>query len=130
MDNKMKLILILLIIPLFVSAQNSASKKYIDSSELQLKYFATQVYYAEQISITDTSSSIRSVDYFLTKYFQETNYTQKAIEFVLAFSKKEAQIDFYTEERGKCVCFSSSLQFFHSDKLNKKIKELKRYLTR
>ena len=128
MDSKMRLIIIFLIIPILGSAQKSISKKYIDSSELQLKFFATQVYYAEQISIADTNRTVRSVDYFLQKYFQETNYSQKAIDFILTFSKEEAHNDFYTEERGKCICFASSLHFFNSNKLNKKIKELKRYL--
>ena len=62
MDSKMRLIIIFLIIPILGSAQKSISKKYIDSSELQLKFFATQVYYAEQISIADTNRTVRSVD--------------------------------------------------------------------
>ena len=57
-----------------------------------------------------------------------TQEVKKAIDFILTFSKEEAHNDFYTEERGKCICFASSLHFFNSYKLNKKIKELKRYL--
>lgn len=130
MDSKIILLKLLLIISFSANAQNKSFKKYVDSSELELKLFASQIFYAEQINIADTNSSVKTIDYFLPKYFQESNYSQEAIDTILAFSKQEAHKDFYTEERGKCLCYSTSLMFFRSEKLNRKIKELRKYLSK
>lgn len=130
MDSKIKILVFLFVFPLFSMAQKKAFKTYIDSSELQLKLFASQMFYAEQVSIADTSHNVKTVDYFLTQYFQESNYSQEAIDTILSYSKQEAHKDFYTEERGKCLCYTSSLLFFSSDKLNKKVKSLRKYLNR
>jgi hypothetical protein len=130
MDSKVKLIVLLLLVHFFANAQKKVNKNDVDRSELQLKLFASQIFYAEQISIADTSKIIKTVDYFLTQYFQESNYSQEAIDTILAYSKQEAHKDFYTEERGKCLCYTSSLLFFRSDKLNKKVKSLIKHLNR
>jgi hypothetical protein len=128
MDSKVKIFFLLLVSPILLFAQNKATKKYIDSSELQLKLFASAMFYSEQINIADTNANTKTVDYFGSKYFQESNYSQEAIDTILAYSKQEAYKDFYTEERGKCLCYTSSLLFFTSDKLNRKVKSLRKYL--
>ena len=129
MESKIKILFLLLACPILLFAQNKATKKYTDSSELQLKLFASQMFYAEQISIADSAYSVKTVDYFPPTYFQESNYSQEAIETILAYSKQEARKYFYTEERGKCLCYTSSLLFFTSDKLNRKVKSLRNYLS-
>jgi hypothetical protein len=128
MDSKIKILFILLVSPVLMYAQTKSTKKYIDSSELQLKLFASQMFYAEQISIADTTGSLKTVDYFMPLYFEESNYSYPAIKTILTYSKQEAHKDFYTEERGKCLCYTSSLLFFTSDKLNRKVKSLRKYL--
>lgn len=130
MDSKIKIFILLLGIPLFSMAQNKAFKKYVDSSELQLKLFAAEVFYGEQAYLADSNSIKCNVDYFVTKYFEECNYSQVAFEKILNYSKQEAHKDFVSEEIGKCLCYNSSLLFFGSDKLNKKIKEMRKYLNR
>lgn len=128
MDSKIKIFFLILVSPIVLFAQNTATKKYIDSSELQLKLFASAMFYSEQINIADTNANKKTVDYFGSKYFQETNYSQEAIDSILAYSKQEAFKNFHTEERGKCLCYTSSLLFFTSDKLNRKVKSLQKYL--
>jgi|KBSMisStandDraft_5_1062788.scaffolds.fasta_scaffold44535_1 hypothetical protein len=130
MDSKIKILFLLSFCPNLLFAQNKAEKKYIDSSELQLKLFASEMYYAEQVHIADSTAKIKSVDYFGEKYFQESNYSQSAIEVILTFSKHEAHENFVSEERGKCLCYNSSLQFFSSDKLDQKVKSLRKYLSK
>ncbi len=130
MDSKIKILFLLLVFPTFLFAQNKVTRSYVDSSEIQLKLFASEMFYAEQLNIADTTANKRSVDYFSTKYFEESNYSFPAIKIILAYSKQEAHKDFYTEEMGKCLCYSSSLLFFTSDKLNLKVKSLRKYLSR
>ena len=60
----------------------------------------------------------------------KSNYSQPAIEAILAYSKQEAHKDFFTEERGKCLCYTSSLLFFTSNKLHQKVKSLRKYLSK
>jgi len=129
MEGKIKIFFILLIFPVLLSAQIKA-KRFIDSSELQLKLFASAMFYSEQVNIADTNHSKKDVDYFGSNYFQESNYSQEAIDTILAYSKREAHKDFYTEERGKCLCYTSSLLFFTSNKLNRKVKSLRKYLSK
>jgi|SRR6185312_4977138 len=128
MDSKIKILFLLLICPILLLAQNNATKKYIDSSELQLKLFASEYYYSIQMEIADSASSKVSVDYFMQSYFQNSNYEYEAIKQIWAFAKQEAHKDFYTEERGKCLCYRSSILFFTSDKLNRRVKSLRKYL--
>lgn len=130
MDSKIKILFLLLVCPILLFAQNKATKKYIDSSEFQLKLFASAIFYSEQINIADTNANKKTVDYFGSKYFQESNYSQEAIDTILAYSKREAHKDFYTEERGKCLCYTSSLLFFTSNKLKRKVKSLRKYLSK
>lgn len=129
MDSKIKILFLLLVSPILLFAQNKATKKYIDSSELQLKSFAAEYYYSVQLEIADSISNKISGDYFMELYFQNSNYEYEAIKQIWAFAKQEAHRDFYTEERGKCLCYTSSLLFFTSDKLNRKVKSLRKYLS-
>ena len=129
MDSKMKILILLLVCPALLFAQSKAEKKYIDSSELQLKLFASEYYYSIQMLIADSSSSKMSIDYFMQSYFQNSNYDYEAIKQIWAFAKQEAHKDFDSDEIGKCLCYRSSLLFFTSDKLNRKIKSLRKYLS-
>lgn len=129
MDSKIKILFLLSVFPILLFAQSKGTKKYIDSSELQLKLFASEMFYAEQVYIADTTANKKSVDYFSTKYFEESNYSQIAFEIILAYSKQEAHKDFVSEEKSKCLCYTSSLLFFTSDKLNRKVKSLRKYLS-
>ena len=130
MDSKIKLLLLLLIIPLLASAQNEFSKRFIDSSEFQLKLFASEYFYSVQLKLTDSSSEKRNVDIFMSQYFQNSNYDYKAIKIIWEFTKQEALKNYNSDEIGKCYCYNSSLLFFCSDKLNKKVKSLRKYLKR
>ncbi|HMG68428.1 MAG TPA: hypothetical protein VK588_12110 [Chitinophagaceae bacterium] len=128
MYSKIRILFLVSISPILLVAQNKATKKFVDSSELQLKLFASEMFYSEQVGIADTAANKKLVDYFGSKYFQESNYSQAAIEIILAYSKQEAHKNFISEERGKCLCFNSSLLFFASDKLDRKVKSLRKYL--
>jgi hypothetical protein len=128
MDSKIIILVLLSVCPIFLFAQDKATAKYIDSSELQLKLFASEMFYAEQVNIADSTANKKSVDYFSRKYFQESNYSLAAINIILAYSKQEAHEDFVSDEIGKCLCHMSSLLFFTSDKLNRKVKSLRKYL--
>ena len=130
MDSKITIILLLIILPSSLFAQNRGTKKYIDSSELQLKTFASEMFYEEQVHIADTLANKKTVDYFGPKYFQESNYSLEAIQIILAYSKEEAKKDFESDELGKCLCYNTSLRFFISDKLDRKVKSLRKYLTK
>jgi hypothetical protein len=130
MYSKIKILFLLWVCPISLFAQNEATKKYIDSSEIQLKLFACEIFYAEQVYIADTTANKKTVDYFGPKYFQESNYSQEAINIILAYSKQEAHKDFVSDERGKCLCYTTSLLFFISDKLNRKVKGLRMYLAK
>jgi hypothetical protein len=130
MDSKIKILFLLLVSPILLFAQNKAAKKYVDSSELQLKLFASSMFYSEQINIADTNANKKTVDYFGSKYFQESNYSQPAIDTIMAYSKREAHKDFDSDKIGKCLCYTSSLLFFTSDKLNQKVKSLRKYLSK
>ena len=129
MDSKIKILFLVLVCPIFLFAQNKGTKKYIDSSELQLKLFAAEYYYSVQMEIADSTSNKISVDYFMQSYFQNSNYEYEAIKQIWAFAKQEAHKDFVSEERGKCLCYNSSLLFFASDKLHRKLKSLRKYLS-
>jgi hypothetical protein len=129
MDSKIKILFLLLFCPILLFAQTKATKKYMDSSELQLKLFAAEYYYSVQREIADSASNKASVDYFMQSYFQNSNYEYDAIKQIWAFAKQEAHKDFFTEERAKCLCYTSSLLFFTSDKLNRKVKSLRKYLS-
>ena len=111
-------------------SQNKATIEYIDSSELQLKLYASEMFYAEQVYIADSTANKKSVDYFMPKYFESSNYDYEAIKQIWAFAKQEALKDFVSEERGKCLCYKLSLLFFTSDKLNRKVKSLRKYLSK
>jgi hypothetical protein len=130
MDSKIKILFLLLVSPILLFAQSNATKKYIDSSELQLKLFAAEYYYSVQLEIADSIANKISGDYFMELYFQNSNYEYEAIKQIWAFAKQEAHREFYTEERGKCLCYTSSLLFFTSDKLNQKVKSLRKYLSK
>jgi hypothetical protein len=126
MDSKVSILIVLFFLPLLAFCQKS--KKRIDSSELQLKLFASELFYKEQLNIVDSSVGKKSIDYFSSKYFQESNYSQAAIQEIIDYSTKQAHKDFSSDERGKCLCYPSSLLFFTSDKLGKKVKSLRKYL--
>jgi len=126
MDSKMIIFLALFMLPVFAFSQKS--KKRIDSSELQLKIFASEMFYKEQLNIVDSGVGRRSIDYFSSKYFQETNYSQAAIEEIIDYTTRQAHKDFFSDERGKCLCFMASLLFFRSDNLDKKVRSLRKYL--
>lgn len=126
MDSKMIIFLVLFMLPGFAFSQ--ASKKRIDSSELQLKIFASEMFYKEQLNIVDSCVGRRYIDYFSSKYFQETNYSQVAIEEIIDYSTRQAHKDFISDERGKCLCYMASLLFFRSDNLDKKVRSLRKYL--
>jgi hypothetical protein len=128
MDSKMIIFLAVLILPSCTFCQTS--KKRIDSSELQLKMFASEMFYKEQLNIVDSGVGRNSLDYFSSKYFQETNYSQVAIEEIIDYSTKQAHKTFFSDERGKCLCYTASLLFFTSDKLDKKVKSLRKYLSK
>jgi hypothetical protein len=128
MDSKIKILFLLLACPIYLFAQNKVSDKYIDSSELQLKLFAAEYYYSVQMEIADSASNKKSVDYFMQSYFQNSNYAYEAIKQIWAFAKQEAHKDFISDEIDKCFCYNSSLLFFTSDKLNRKVKSLRKYL--
>lgn len=128
MDSKIKIFFLLHICPVMLLAQNNATSKYIDSSELQLKLFSAEYYYSVQMEIADSTLNKTTVDYFMQSYFQNSNYEYEAIKEIWAFAKQEALKDFVSEERGKCLCYTSSLLFFTSHKLNRKVKSLLKYL--
>jgi hypothetical protein len=130
MDSKIKILFLLLVCSILSHAQDKGTKKYIDSSELQLKLFASEMFYTEQVYIADTTAIKKIVDYFWQKYFEESNYSQAAIEIILAYSKQEAHKHFVSEERGKCLCYNSSLLFFSSENLDQKVKSLRMYLAK
>lgn len=128
MGSKIQISVLLLVCPVLLFAQNKVMKKYVDSSELQLKLFASEIFYAEEVYIADTTANKKSVDYFTRKYFQESNYSLVAINIISAYARQEAHKHFATDEIGKCLCYMSSLLFFTSDKLNQKVKSLRKYL--
>ena len=130
MDSKIKLLILLFGCPILSFAQSKGEKRYIDSSEYQLKLFASEMFYIEQVNIADTTASKKSVDYFGNKYFEESNYSYAAIKIILAYSKEEAHKNFISEERGRCLCYNSSLLFFASAELNQKVKGLRKYLNK
>ena len=126
MDSKMRILIALFFLPSLAFCQTN--KKRVDSSELQLKMFASEMFYKEQLNIVDSGVERKSIDYFSSKYFQESNYSQAAIEEIIDYSTKQAHKDFFSDERGKCLCYPASLLFFKSDKLDKKVKSLRKYL--
>src|SRR5580765_1588417 len=130
MDSKIKILFLLSVCPILLFAQNKVTKKYIDSSELQLRIFASEYYYSVQLEIADSTSNKISVDNFTQSYFQTSNYEYEAIKQIWAFAKEEAHKGFISNERGKCLCYSSSLIFFTSNKLDRKIKSLRKYLNK
>jgi predicted ATP-binding protein involved in virulence len=128
MDSKIKLFLILFLVPFFLCAQNKSLKKYVDSSELQLKLFASEYFYSIQLKLTDSSNCKCNVDIFMPQYFQNSNYDYEAIKLIWDYTKQEALKNYNSDEIGKCYCYNSSLLFYRSDKLDKKVKQLRKYL--
>jgi hypothetical protein len=128
MNKAYKTFFILLFFPFLSFAQNKHSKKYIDSSERQMKIFASQMYYAEQAYLADSTANLKSVDIFGRIYFEENNYAMEAFTTILQYAKKAAEMEFEYEGHKKCICYAASLKFFTSDSLDKKVKSLRKYL--
>lgn len=127
----MKLKIIIIVCLLFsqvLSAKPVRNKHYIDSSELELKIFASQMFYFLQMNITDTSFSQKGTDYYLREYFERSNYHFEAVQIIMDFAEKEAHNMYYTEERGQCMCYKASIDFLLSTKLRRKIRSLRKYL--
>lgn len=130
MDSKIKFILLLLICPALLNAQGKNFQKYIDSSELLLKQYATEVFYFAQENYVDSTANQKNRNIFIPSYFQSNNYSFEAIKTIMDFAEKEAIKDYISVERGKCFCLNSSLLFYSSKKLDKKVKSLRKYLSK
>lgn len=128
MDSKIIIFILSFFIQHTVLAQNENISKYTDSSEVLIKKFATEIYYVTQLGIADSSVLKTNVNVSIDSYFQNSNYSFEAIEIIANFATKEAKINYFSDELGKCHCYVSSLDFFISDSLNEKVKSLRKFL--
>lgn len=130
MDCKIKLLIVILLCPILINAQGRLTSKYVDSSELQLRMYAAEVFYLKQVYITDSTANKKGVDIYMRNYFETSNYSYEAVQSIMDYSEQEASKNYLSDEIGKCYCYNSSLLFFNSQKLKRKVKSLRKYLAK